>query len=75
MTVSRPSFCNGRALRLAVIKSRRRCAMIVAALAGTVMPGSETHIGVGTLDGTLIVGATLVGYDPRGKHTAKLSSK
>jgi hypothetical protein len=35
------------------------------AFIGTVTQGEETHIGLGALDGTLIVGATLVGYDPR----------
>jgi CubicO group peptidase (beta-lactamase class C family) len=42
------------------------------AFAGTVTQGAETHIGVGALDGTLIVGATLVGYDPTPGNTAKL---
>ena len=42
------------------------------AFIGTVTQGAETHIGVGALDGTLIVGATLVGYDPTPGNTAKL---
>jgi CubicO group peptidase (beta-lactamase class C family) len=42
------------------------------AFIGTVTRGAETHIGVGALDGTLIVGATLAGYDPTPGNTAKL---
>jgi len=34
------------------------------AFVGTMTQGGETHIGLGALHGTLIVGATLVGYDP-----------
>jgi hypothetical protein len=41
---------------------------------GTVTQGDETHIGLGTLQGTLIVGATLVGYDPTPDNIAKLVS-
>ena len=33
------------------------------AFAGSVTIGGETHIGLGALDGTLIVGATLAGFD------------
>jgi D-alanyl-D-alanine carboxypeptidase len=33
-----------------------------ATFAGRVMRGSETHLGIGALDRTLIVGATLAGY-------------
>ena len=40
--------------------------------AGTVTIGGETHIGLGTLDGKLIVGATLAGYNATPDHTAKL---
>ena len=36
--------------------------------------GEETHIGLGALHGTLIVGATLVGYDPTPGNIAKLIS-
>ena len=42
------------------------------AFIGTMTQGAETHIGVGALEGTLIVGATLVGYDPTPGNTAKL---
>src|SRR6267378_3446794 len=41
---------------------------------GTVTQGDETHIGLGTLQGALIVGATLVGYDPTPDNIAKLVS-
>jgi hypothetical protein len=41
---------------------------------GTVTQGGETHIGLGALHGTLIVGATLAGYDPTPENTAKLIS-
>jgi hypothetical protein len=41
---------------------------------GTVTQGGETHIGLGALHGTLIVGATLAGYDPKPENTAKLIS-
>jgi hypothetical protein len=44
------------------------------AFIGTVTQGAETHIGLGALDGTLIIGATLVGYDPTAATTAKLIS-
>lgn len=44
------------------------------AFIGTVTQGNETHIGLGTLQGTLIVGATLVGYDPTPDNIAKLVS-
>ncbi len=33
------------------------------AFIGTVTQGGETHIGLGALDGTVIVGATLAGFD------------
>ena len=32
---------------------------------GTVTQGGETHVGLGALQGMLVVGATLAGYDPR----------
>jgi len=41
---------------------------------GTVTQGGETHVGVGALHGTVIVGATLAGYDPTPENTAKLIS-
>jgi hypothetical protein len=41
---------------------------------GTVTQGKETHIGLGALHGTLIVGATLVGYDPMEGNIARLLS-
>jgi hypothetical protein len=44
------------------------------AFIGTVTQGTETHIGFGALKGTLVVGATLVGYDPTTDNTAKLIS-
>ena len=44
------------------------------AFVGTVTQGGETHIGLGTLHGTLIVGATLAGYDPTSENTANLIS-
>src|SRR6476469_7984979 len=44
------------------------------AFVGTVTQGGETHVGLGTLHGTLIVGATLAGYDPTPENTAKLIS-
>ena len=42
------------------------------AFIGTVTQGGETHIGVGALDGTLIVGATLAGYEPTSANVAKV---
>ncbi len=44
------------------------------AFIGTVTQDEETHIGLGALHGTLIVGATLVGYDPTPGNIAKLIS-
>ena len=44
------------------------------AFVGTVTQGGETHIGLGALHGTLIVGVTLAGYDPTSETTAKLIS-
>ena len=44
------------------------------AFVGTVTQGGETHIGLGALRGTLIVGATLAGYDPTPENTARLIS-
>ncbi len=41
---------------------------------GSVTQDGETHIGLGTLDGTLIVGATLAGYDLTPATTAKFVS-
>jgi hypothetical protein len=41
---------------------------------GTVTRGTETHIGLGALRGTLIVGVTLVGYEASADTTAKLVS-
>ena len=41
---------------------------------GTVTQGEETHIGLGELHGTIIVAATLAGYDPKPKNIAKLIS-
>jgi hypothetical protein len=42
------------------------------AFAGTTTMGAETHIGLGTLDHKLIVGATLAGYDATPDHVTKL---
>ena len=44
------------------------------AFIGSVTQDGETHIGLGALDGTLIVGATLAGYDLTSVTTAKLVS-
>ena len=44
------------------------------AFIGTVTQEGETHIGLGALHGTLIVGATLAGYDPTPENTANLIS-
>ena len=44
------------------------------AFIGSVTQDGETHIGLGALDGTLIVGATLAGYDLTPDTTAKLVS-
>jgi hypothetical protein len=42
------------------------------AFAGTTTMDAETHIGLGTLDHKLIVGATLAGYDATPDHVTKL---
>lgn len=44
------------------------------AFIGTVTQSGETHIGLGALHGTIIVGATLAGYDPKPENIAKLIS-
>ena len=44
------------------------------AFVGTVTQGGETHIGLGALHGTLIIGATLGGYDLTPENTANLIS-
>jgi hypothetical protein len=44
------------------------------AFVGTVTQEGETHIGLGALHGTLIVGVTLAGYEPTPENTAKLIS-
>ena len=44
------------------------------AFIGTVTQGTERHIGLGALGGTLIVGVTLVGYEANADTTAKLVS-
>jgi hypothetical protein len=41
---------------------------------GTVTQGGETHIGLGALHGTLIVGITLAGFDPTPDKIANLIS-
>jgi hypothetical protein len=40
--------------------------------AGSVTMGAETHVGLGAIDGRLIVGVTLAGYDATPDNTAKL---
>jgi len=45
-----------------------------SASVGTVTQGGETHIGLGALNGTLIVGVTLAGYDPTPEKIADLIS-
>jgi hypothetical protein len=40
--------------------------------AGSVTMGAETHVGLGALEGTLIVGVTLAGYDATPDNLAKL---
>jgi len=44
------------------------------AFVGTVTQGGETHIGLGALRGTVIVGTTLAGYDLTPENTARLIS-
>jgi hypothetical protein len=44
------------------------------AFVGTVTQGGDTHIGLGGLHGTLILGVTLAGYDATPENTAKLIS-
>jgi hypothetical protein len=44
------------------------------AFVGTVTQGGETHIGLGALHGTLIVGVTLAGYDSTPDKIANLIS-
>jgi hypothetical protein len=44
------------------------------AFVGTVTQGGETHIGLGALHGTLIVGITLAGFDPTPDKIANLIS-
>jgi hypothetical protein len=44
------------------------------AFVGTVTQGGETHIGLGALHGTLVVGTTLAGYDLTPENTARLVS-
>ena len=44
------------------------------AFVGTVTQGMETHIGLGGLRGTLIVGVTLVGYEASTDTIARLIS-
>lgn len=39
---------------------------------GRVTQGAETHVGAGAVDGTLIVGATLAGYEPTPRNVATL---
>lgn len=40
--------------------------------AGTVTRNAETHIGLGVLDGVLVIGVTLSGYDVSSKNIASL---
>jgi hypothetical protein len=41
-------------------------------MAGIVTQGTETHVGIGALDGSLIVGATLAGYEATPDNTNSL---
>ncbi|MER7582305.1 hypothetical protein [Kitasatospora sp. NPDC097691] len=43
-----------------------------ATTGGTVTMGGETHIGIGVLDGSHIVGVTLAGFDATRANTARL---
>jgi D-alanyl-D-alanine carboxypeptidase len=42
--------------------------------AGRVTRGTETHLGLGALDGNLVIGATLAGYAPSDASVYRLSS-
>ena len=42
--------------------------------AGTVTMGQETHIGMGALDGRLVVGVTLAGFDASPENQARLAT-
>ena len=44
------------------------------AFVGSVSQGGETHIGLGALNGMLIVGITLAGYEPTPENITKLIS-
>jgi hypothetical protein len=44
------------------------------AFAGSVTQDGGTHIGIGVLDATLVVGATTAGYDATGGTIAKLAA-
>jgi hypothetical protein len=44
------------------------------AFAGTVTVNGEIHIGLGTVDGVLVVGTTPAGYDATANNTARLVS-
>lgn len=43
-----------------------------ATFAGRVTQGKETHVGIGALDGKLILGATLAGYAPTSRNIRNL---
>jgi hypothetical protein len=43
-----------------------------ATFAGRVTQGKETHVGLGTLDGNLIIGATLAGYPATSDNLRRL---
>ncbi|HET6275984.1 MAG TPA: hypothetical protein VFE16_08670 [Candidatus Cybelea sp.] len=45
-----------------------------AAFAGKVTRGAETHLGIGAVNGKLVIGATLAGYAPTDANLHKLSS-
>ncbi|MEU8006794.1 hypothetical protein AB0B66_37025 [Catellatospora sp. NPDC049111] len=42
------------------------------AFAGSVTKDGQTHVGVGVLDGTMVLGATTAGYDANPENIAKL---
>lgn len=42
--------------------------------AGTVTRGAETHVGIGEVHGSFIIGATLAGYDASNSNIARLGA-
>lgn len=83
VTLSVDRYASGRdasaAYRSAIAKSRIPGSAPItvpvlgqATFAGRVTRGSETHVGMGILDGNLIVGATLAGYSANDANLHKL---